>query len=37
VIDGVRQLDLATAFSADAVIDFEQLPDPDQRVSASWS
>jgi threonine dehydrogenase-like Zn-dependent dehydrogenase len=33
VIDGVKaRLDLATAFGADAVIDFEQLPDPDQRV-----
>src|SRR6185295_5165222 len=32
VIDGVKaRLDLATAFGADAVIDFEQLPDPDQR------
>jgi D-arabinose 1-dehydrogenase-like Zn-dependent alcohol dehydrogenase len=34
VIDGVKaRLDLATAFGADAVIDFEQLPDPDQRVN----
>jgi threonine dehydrogenase-like Zn-dependent dehydrogenase len=33
VIDGVKaRLDLATSFGADAVIDFEQLPDPDQRV-----
>ena len=33
VIDGVKaRLELATAFGADAVIDFEQLPDADQRV-----
>jgi D-arabinose 1-dehydrogenase-like Zn-dependent alcohol dehydrogenase len=33
VIDGVKaRLDLAAAFGADDLIDFEQLPDADQRV-----
>jgi D-arabinose 1-dehydrogenase-like Zn-dependent alcohol dehydrogenase len=33
VIDGVKsRLELAAAFGADELIDFEQLPDPDQRV-----